>query len=195
MGSSPHSLSLGWFSDNGNVIWRCESARNGTKLDFRCPICRSGIGQASCLILRAPSSADVPSMLLYQPTYFCSGPFRPFSPKFCLSHVFNFSWDLQSPQGKLKTMNGNGLWNRAIPFHTATKRGRYLSDIGRSTLIVGAAQLHFIFAYLWTEALSGIVFLWAQGLIDIAKPQKILKIQTAQVRACIRLENSLKFDH
>ena len=38
-----------------------------TKHDFRCPICRSAIDQASCLILRAPSSTDDPGLLLNQP--------------------------------------------------------------------------------------------------------------------------------
>ena len=38
-----------------------------TKHDFRCPICRSPIGQASCLICAAASSIDVPVLLLNQP--------------------------------------------------------------------------------------------------------------------------------
>ena len=38
-----------------------------TKRDFRCPICRSAIDQASSLILRAPSSTDDPGLLLNQP--------------------------------------------------------------------------------------------------------------------------------
>ena len=38
-----------------------------TKRDFRCPICLSAIYQASCLILRAPSSTDDPGLLLNQP--------------------------------------------------------------------------------------------------------------------------------
>ena len=37
-----------------------------TKLDFRCPICRCAIGQASCLIC-ASSSTNVPVLLLNQP--------------------------------------------------------------------------------------------------------------------------------
>ena len=46
-----------------------------TLLYFRCPICRSAIGQAPRLFdLRAPSSTDVPVLLLNQPT---NSPDRP----------------------------------------------------------------------------------------------------------------------
>ena len=38
-----------------------------TKLNFRSPICRSAIGQASCLNLHAPPSTSVPALLLNQP--------------------------------------------------------------------------------------------------------------------------------
>ena len=42
----------------------------GTKLDFRCPICRSAISQL--FDLRTPSSTDVPVLLLNQPNwYYC----------------------------------------------------------------------------------------------------------------------------
>ena len=37
-----------------------------TKLDFRCPMCRSATGQASCLIC-AQSSTDAPVLLLNEP--------------------------------------------------------------------------------------------------------------------------------
>ena len=48
-----------------------------TKHDVRCSIIRSAIGQASCLILHAPSSTDVPVLLLNQPSiYVVSGCFR-----------------------------------------------------------------------------------------------------------------------
>ena len=58
----PHTvlLVLSWFSNR-----RGKRAKR-TKLDFRCPISRSAIGQASCL--RAPSSNNVPVLLLNQPT-------------------------------------------------------------------------------------------------------------------------------
>ena len=39
-----------------------------TKLNFRRPICRCATDQASCLIC-APSSTDVPALLLNQPIY------------------------------------------------------------------------------------------------------------------------------
>ena len=32
--------------------------------------------------------------------------------KFCISIVFNFSWDLQSSQGKLKTMLMQNVWGQ-----------------------------------------------------------------------------------
>lgn len=106
-------------------------------------------------------------------------------------------FSISSPQEKLKTMSGNGHWIRPIPFHTATKRVETypMYDHPRSL----AARCSFApwqksrqnhLSYLWKEALSGIVFVSAQGLTHIvrAKPRKILKMQTAQVRALIRLE-------
>ena len=37
------------------------------KLDFRCPICRSAVGQTSCFICARRSSTDIPVLLLNQP--------------------------------------------------------------------------------------------------------------------------------
>ena len=38
-----------------------------TRLDFRCPICRSTIGQSQSFDLHALSSTDIPILLLNQP--------------------------------------------------------------------------------------------------------------------------------
>ena len=51
-----------------------------TKHDFRCSICRSAIGQASCLI--SPSSTDVNVLLLNQPVYIAQ--------RFCIGRVSYF---------------------------------------------------------------------------------------------------------
>ena len=50
VGSSPRSYLLGWFSNGTGTSFDDGKARGRTKLDFRCPICCSAIGQASCLI-------------------------------------------------------------------------------------------------------------------------------------------------
>ena len=49
-------LATGW-----NVIWRRESAQKRTKLEFRCPICRSAIGQAKTFLSDARQPEVRPS--------------------------------------------------------------------------------------------------------------------------------------
>jgi len=57
------------YSKRTGTSFDDEKARRkeGTKLDFRCPICRSTTGQASFFNLLAQSSTDVPVLLLNQP--------------------------------------------------------------------------------------------------------------------------------
>ena len=58
---------LGWFSNRTGTSFDDGKARKRTKLYFRCPVCRSAIGQASCLICARRRQLTFPFSLLFSP--------------------------------------------------------------------------------------------------------------------------------